>query len=81
MANYYPYKTKLDGSKSSIICLRCFRTIGAASNDLARSEQDHICDPQDLQLLDRRQTSADGHVIEFSRSNKETHPVDQQDNH
>ena len=44
MADFYPYHTYSDGTKTSI-CLRCYRTIGAGGKDLSQSESDHVCQP------------------------------------
>ena len=78
MADFYPFKTNLDGSKTSI-CLHCFRTIGAGSKNLAHCEQEHICDPNDLQLMDRRRTSGDHAVIEFGVAKAKTDADDNTD--
>ena len=45
---FYPYRTKLDGSRDSI-CLVCFRTVrGETAEDLAENECNHLCDAMDI---------------------------------
>ena len=63
MAQFYPYKI-IDGSETSI-CLRCFLTVGLRSNNLYRSEQDHVCDPLGRPASEPMRTSDSGKIVCF----------------